>query len=71
MTEPAPQSPEPDIDTASHIVPFPSHLARPSSLPRFADAQVAPPREETLVDQLNRTIANIAEICRPLPEVNI
>ncbi|MFG1284855.1 hypothetical protein [Xanthobacter autotrophicus] len=71
MTEPAPQSPEPNIDTASPIVPFPSHLARPSCLPRFADAQVAPPREETLVDQLNRTIANIAEIRRPLPEVNI
>lgn len=71
MTEPAPRFPEPGTDASPRIVPFPSHLARPSSLPRFAEAQVAPPREETLVDQLNRTIANIAEIRRPLPEVNI
>ncbi|WP_024279351.1 hypothetical protein [Xanthobacter sp. 126] len=39
--------------------PFPAHLARPSNIPRFADAQVTPPREGTLVEELSRVLANI------------
>ncbi|MCG5237950.1 hypothetical protein [Xanthobacter oligotrophicus] len=71
MTEPAPQSPESSIDLTSHVVPFPSDRVRSDWLPNFAAAQVASRREETLVDQPNRTIANIAEIRRLLPKENI
>ncbi|MFG1374176.1 hypothetical protein V5F32_18510 [Xanthobacter oligotrophicus] len=71
MTEPAPHSPDSRIDRTLHVVPFPSNRVRSGWLPNFAAAQVASRREETLVDHLNRTIANIAEIRRPLPEENI
>lgn len=50
---------------AATIAPFPAHLARPSNIPRFADAQVAPPREETLVEELNRVLANISRLSAP------
>lgn len=51
--------------SAATIAPFPSQLARPSNLPRFADAQVAPPREETLVEELNRVLTNIGRLSAP------
>ncbi|WP_029557764.1 hypothetical protein [Xanthobacter sp. 91] len=51
--------------TVANIAPFPSHLVRPSNLPRFADAQVAPQREETLVEELNRVLANIGRLSTP------
>ncbi|QRG05752.1 hypothetical protein EZH22_22350 [Xanthobacter dioxanivorans] len=66
MRDPLSETPAPAADTASPIIPFPSHLARPSALPRFADAQVAPRRDETLVEKLNRALADIASIRRPL-----
>lgn len=47
------------------VAPFPAHLARPSNIPRFADAQVAPPREETLVEELNRVLTNIGRLSAP------
>lgn len=56
----------PPLDGASAaVMPFPAHLARPSNIPRFADAQVAPPRGETLVEELNRVLANIGRLSAP------
>lgn len=55
----------PEDGAAAAVTPFPSHLARPSNIPRFADAQVAPPREETLVEELNRVLANIGRLSAP------
>ena len=53
------------VASAATITPFPAHLARPSNIPRFADAQVAPPREETLVEELNRALTNIGRLSAP------
>ena len=47
------------------VAPFPAHFARPSNIPRFADAQVAPPREETLVEELNRVLTTIGRLSAP------
>lgn len=57
--------PAPAVASAEIIAPFPAHLARPSNIPRFADAQVAPPREETLVEELNRVLTNIGRLSAP------
>ncbi|QRG09271.1 hypothetical protein EZH22_14030 [Xanthobacter dioxanivorans] len=66
MRDPLSETPIPAVDGTAPVIPFPSHLARPSNLPRFAEAQVAPRRDETLVEKLNRALADIASIRRPL-----
>lgn len=43
----------------AHVAPLPTHLARPSNIPRLADAQVAPPREELLFQGFNQAPFNI------------
>ncbi|GLI23807.1 hypothetical protein GGQ86_003461 [Xanthobacter flavus] len=57
---------QPLVDGApASVTPFPAHLARQSNLPRLADAQVAQRREETLVEELNRVLANIGRLSAP------
>lgn len=65
MANVVPYRPSPSPEGGADVISFPSHLARPSNIPRFADAQVAAPREETLVEELNRVIANIGRLSAP------
>jgi len=69
MRDPLSETPGPAVDGTAPVIPFPSHLARPSALPRFADAQVAPRRDVSSVDELNRVLANITSAHRQMRDL--